>query len=181
MIATGCGYDDGSHPRVLPSLRPNCVDKEDRDHGYAPNAYTADDGRVETAGKIYKQVQSFTCLESAVTETMDMSVETARRAHSSWLRIRRYLRELYDRSIVSLSLKTRMVKAEVIEALCGCVTWTIYQEHYSTLLTAHNRALLCIDGARRKRLDHRMTSNNCVLEITWCENIEITLRARGIL
>ena len=36
--------------------------------------------RVEAAGQIYKQMQSFTYLGGAVTETLDMSVEIARRA-----------------------------------------------------------------------------------------------------
>ena len=63
--------------------------------------------RIEAAGQTYKQVQSFTYLGGAVTETPDMSVEIARR----------YLRELYDQPKVALSLKTRLVKAEAIEAL----------------------------------------------------------------
>ena len=67
--------------------------------------------RVEAAGKTYKHVQSFTYLGGAVTETPDMSVEIA------------YLRELYDQLKIVLSLKTRMVKAEAIEAfLHGCST-----------------------------------------------------------
>ena len=79
--------------------------------------------RVEAAGKIYKQVQSFAYLGGAVAETPDMSVEIARWVRACWMRIRRYLRELYDQPKVALSLKTRMVKAEAIEALLyGCNT-----------------------------------------------------------
>ena len=73
--------------------------------------------RVEATGQIHKQVQSFTYLEGAVTETPDMSVEIARRTRACWMRIRRYLRELYDQPKVALSLKIRMVKTEAIEAL----------------------------------------------------------------
>ena len=72
--------------------------------------------RIEAAGQIYKQVQSFTYLGGAVTETPDMSVEIARRTRACWTRIRRYSRELYGQPKVALSLKTRMVKAEAIEA-----------------------------------------------------------------
>ena len=36
--------------------------------------------RVEATGRIYKQMQSFTYLGGAVTETLDMSVEITRRA-----------------------------------------------------------------------------------------------------
>ena len=73
--------------------------------------------RVEPAGQIYKQVQSFTYLEGAVTETPDMSVEIATWARVCWMRIRQYLRELNNQPKVALSLKNRMVKAETIEAL----------------------------------------------------------------
>ena len=73
--------------------------------------------RVEVAGQTYKPVQSFTYLRGAVNETPDMFVEIAKWTHACWIRIRRYLRELYDQPKVALSLKIRMVKAEAIEAL----------------------------------------------------------------
>ena len=104
--------------------------------------------RIEAAGQIYKQVQSFTSLGGAVTKTPDMSVEIARRTRACWMRIRRYQQELYDQLKVALSLKTRMVKAEAIEALLyGCSTWTLHQEHYAKLHTVHHRVLLRIIGA----------------------------------
>ena len=138
--------------------------------------------RIEAAGQIYKQVQSFTYLGGAVTETPDMSVEIARRTRACWMRIRRYSRELYGQPKVALSLKTRMVKAEAIEALLyGCSTWTLHQEHYAKLRTIHHWVLLRIIGAERKRPDHRMTSYNRALEITGCEIIETTLRTRRLL
>ena len=139
--------------------------------------------RVEAAGQTYKQVQSFTYLGGAVTEVLDMSVEIARRTRACWMRIRRYLRELYDQPKVALSLKTRMVKAEAIEAplLYGCSTWTLRQEHYAKLRTVHHRVLLRIIGAQRKRPGHRMTRYNRALEITLRESIETTLRTRRLL
>ena len=74
--------------------------------------------RVEAAGQIYKQVQSFTYLGGAVTETpYNMFVKIARRTRACWVRIRRYLRELYDQPKEALSLKTRMAKTEAIEVL----------------------------------------------------------------
>ena len=79
--------------------------------------------QIKAAGQTYKQVQSFTYLGGAVTEVPDMSVEIARRTRACWIRIRWYLRDLYDQLEVALSLKTRMVKAEAIEALLyGCST-----------------------------------------------------------
>ena len=138
--------------------------------------------RIEAAGEIYKHVQSFTYLGGGVTKTPDMSVEIARRTRACWMRIRRYSRELYDQPKDALSLKTRMVKAEAIEALLyGCSTCTLRQEHYAKLRTVHHRVLLRIIGAQRKRPDNRMTSYNRALEITRCESIETTLRTRRLL
>ena len=138
--------------------------------------------QIEAAGQIYKQVQSFTYLGGAVTETPDMSVENARRTRACWTRIRRYSRELYGQPKVALSLKTRMVKAEAIEALLyGCSTWILRQEHYAKLRTVHHRVLLRIIGAQRKRPDHRTPLYNRALEITGCESIETTLRTRRLL
>ena len=112
-----------------------------------------------------------------MTATPDMSVEIARRARACWIRIRRYLRELYDQPKDTLSLKTQMVKTEAIEALLyGCSTWTLRQEHYAKLRTVHHRVLLRIIGVQRKRPDHRTTSYNRALKITRCESIETTLR-----
>ena len=138
--------------------------------------------RIEAAWQIYKQVQSFTHLGGAVTETPVMSIEIARQTRACWMRIRRYSRELYGQPKVALSLKTRMVKAEATEALLyGCSTWTLRQEHYAKLRIVHHRVLLRIIGAQRKRPDHRMTLYNRALEITGCEGIETTLRTRRLL
>ena len=129
-----------------------------------------------------EQVQSFTYLGGAVTKTPDMSVEIARRTRACWMRIRRYSRELYDQPKVAFSLKTRMVKAEAIEALLyGCSTCTLRQDHYAKLRTVHHRVLLRIIAAQRKRPDHRMTSYNRALEVTRCESIELTMRTRRLL
>ena len=138
--------------------------------------------RVEAAWQTYKQVQPFTYLGGAVTETPDMSVEIARWTCAYWMRTRRYLRELYHQPKVALSLKIRMVKAEAIKVLLyGCSTWTLHQEHYAKLLTVHRRVLLRIIGTQRKRPDHRVTSYNRALEITRCESIDTTLRTRRLL
>ena len=135
--------------------------------------------QIKAAGQTYKQVQYFTYLGGALTEVPDMSVEIARRTRACWMRIRRYLLELYYQPKVALSLTTRVVKAETIEALLyGCSTWTLRQEHYARLRTLHHGVLLRVIGTQRKRPDHRMTSYNHALEITGCESIETTLRTR---
>ena len=116
-----------------------------------------------------------------MTESPDMSVEIARRTRACWMRIRWYLRELYDKPKVALTLKTRMVKIEAIEALLyGCSTWTVRQEYYDKLRTVHYRVLLRIIGTQRKRLDHRMILYNRALEITRRKSIETTLHTRRL-
>ena len=138
--------------------------------------------QVEAAGQTYKQVQPFTYLGGTVTEIPDTSVEIARRIRACWMRIRGYLRELYDQPKCALSLKTRMVKAEAIKALLyGCRTWTLRQEHYAKLRNVHHRVLLRIIGAQSKISDHRMTSYSRALKITRCESIETKLRRRRLL
>ena len=43
----------------------------------------------------------------------------------------------------SFTLEVRMPKAEVKETLLhGCVTWTLRQEHFAELRTAHHNFLL---------------------------------------
>ena len=99
-----------------------------------------------------------------MTEIPDMSVGIARRTRAWWMRIRRYSRELYGQPKVALSLKTRMVKAEAIEALpYECSTWTLRQERYTKIRTVHHRGLLRMIGAQRRRQDYRITSYSRVL------------------
>ena len=106
--------------------------------------------QVETAGQTYKKVQSFTYLGSAVAEILEMSVEIAKRTRACWMRIRWYVRELYGQPKVALSLKTRMVKTEAIEALLyGCSTWTLRQQRYGKLRTVYHQVLPRIIGAPR--------------------------------
>ena len=111
-----------------------------------------------------------------------MFAEIARRTRACWMHIRRYLRELYDQPKVALSFKTRMVKAEAVEApLYGCSTGTLCREHYSKFCAVHHRVLLRIIGAQRKRSFHRMASYNGALETTECGSIETMLRTRRTL
>ena len=82
-----------------------------------------------------------------MAETPDMSVKIARQTRACWMRIRRYIHELYDQPKVAISLKTRMVKTVAIEAVrYRCSTWTVHQEHYAKLRTVHHQVLLRIIG-----------------------------------
>ena len=136
--------------------------------------------QVGVAGQTYKQVQLFPCLEGAMTETRDMSTCITRRTRACWMRIRWYLRKLDGQLKVSLSLKTRMIKAEPIEALLyGCSTWTLPGTLLLQTSTPYTTGS-CF-AAHCKRLDHRMASNNRALGITACESIGTTLCARRLL
>ena len=159
----------------------NRASEEDRDHAYAPlTAYTVDDG-ASRRNRANIQTSAILHLPRGRRDRPDMPVEIARRTRACWMRIRLYLRELYDQPKVALSLKTRMVKPEVIEApLYEYSTWTPPPPGTlcRNLRTVHHRVLLRIIGAQRKRPDHRMTSYDRALEITRCKNIETTLRTR---
>ena len=52
-------------------------------------------GRVEYIF-IIKQVQSFTYLGGVVSESRDISVDSARRTRAFWVRIKRYTRKHHD-------------------------------------------------------------------------------------
>ena len=52
-------------------------------------------GRVEYMF-IIKQVQSFTYLGGVVSESRDISIDSARRTRAFWVRIKRYTSELHD-------------------------------------------------------------------------------------
>ena len=107
-----------------------------------------------------------------MTEAPNMFAKITRRTHACWMRVRRYLRELYDQPIVVVFLKTQMVKAEAIEVLLyGCSTWTLRQKRYAQLRTVYHCVLFRTMGVQRKRPDDRMTSYNRALEITRCESI----------
>ena len=114
---------------------------------YVSTAYNADDGVSRSSRANLQKCAILHLPRGAVTETPDVSVEIARQTRACWMRIRRYLRDLYDQPKVALSLKTRMLKAEAIETLLyGCSTWTLPQEHYAKLRTVHHRVLLRSSG-----------------------------------
>ena len=94
----------------------NRVGEEDRDHAYGPpTAYTADDG-ANRSSRANIHTSAILHLPRGRRGRPDMSVEIARRTRACWMRIRLYLQELYDQPKIALSLKTRMVKPEAIEA-----------------------------------------------------------------
>ena len=82
--------------------------------------------RIEAAGQRYKQTTEFVYLGGAISESADLDIEIKRRFGAAWARVRKYSSQLYDRRNARLSLKIRLFKAEVMEAmLYGCATWTM--------------------------------------------------------
>ena len=82
-------------------------------------------------------------------------LEMKRRIQLAWACYNRFKRQLYDMEDVPLTLKVRILKAEVVETLpYGCVTWTLCQEHFAELRTAHHNLFLQIIGFQsRQRTD----------------------------
>ena len=116
-----------------------------------------------------------------MTETPDMSVEIARRTRACMLDAHQAVptgevqptesRALpQDPNGKSRGNRSPPVWMQYVDPPPGTLRQTPY--------TVHNRVLLRIFGAQRKRPDHRMTAYNLALEITRCESIETTLRTR---
>ena len=138
--------------------------------------------RIEAAGQRYKQTTEFVYLGGAISESADLDIEIKRRIGAAWASVRKYSSQLYDRRNARLSLKTRLFKAEVMEAmLYGCATWTMRSQDFSSLRTAHHKLLLRIIGFRRKdRIGYKPLSYREVLERTGSERIETTIRKRQL-
>ena len=64
--------------------------------------------------------------------------------------------------------------------LYGCVTWTLGQEHFAELQTAHHNLLLRIIGFQRRRIDHLMSYAKA-LKKAQCESVETTIPKRRLL
>ena len=133
--------------------------------------------RIEAVGQRYKQTPEFVHLGGAISESADLDIEIKRRIDAAWASVRKYSFQLYDRWDARLSLKIRLFKAEVMEAmLYGCATWTMRSQDFSSLRTAHHKLLLRIIGFRRKdRIGYEPLSYREVLERTGSERIETTI------
>ena len=113
-----------------------------------------------------------------------MSTEIVRVTRVCWMRIRRNPLKLYDQLELALSLKTRLVKAEVIEALLyGCSIRGPFARNTTPNSAPYTTGFrFALSGhSASKRPDHQMTSYNRALEITEWESTEITLRTRRLL
>ena len=121
-------------------------------------------------------------LGGAISESAGLNIEIKRRIGAAWASVRKYSSQLYDRRNARLSLKIRLFKAEVMEAmLYGCATWTMRSQDFSSLRTAHHKLLLRIIGFRRKdRIGYKPLSYREVLERIGSERIETTIQKRQL-
>ena len=79
--------------------------------------------RIEAAGQRYKQTTESVYLGGVISESADLDIEIKRRIGTAWASVRKYISQMYDRRNARLSLKIRLFKAEVMEAmLYGCAT-----------------------------------------------------------
>ena len=139
--------------------------------------------RIETVGQRYtKQTVEFVYLDGAIRESADLDTEMKRRIGAAWASVRKYSSQLYDRRNARLSLKIRLFKAEVIEAmLYRCATWAMRYQDFSSLRAAHNKLLLRIIGFRCKgHTGYKPLSYGEVLERTGSERIETTIWKRQL-
>ena len=109
--------------------------------------------RLEAAGQRYKQTCEFVYLGGAIGKSADLDTGIKRYIGATWASVRRYSSQFYDRRNARLSLKIRLFKVEVVEAmLYGYSTWTIRSQDFSSLRSAHHKLLLRVIGFRRKDL-----------------------------
>ena len=137
---------------------------------------------VEAAGQVYNQTKEFAYLWGNVNHNAELSIEVDRCIRNAWCSFRNYTLELYDRPSAPLELKTRMLRAEVLETmLYDCVTWNSRACHYDTLRRPHHRFLtLCIGWRKQNHTDHPISYLGTLIK-TESESIEATSRRRWIL
>ena len=127
---------------------------------------------VEAAGQVYSQTNEFVYHGGNVNHNADLSIGVDRRIRNAWCSFRKY----------TLELRTRMLRAEVLETmLYGCITWSPRACQYDTLRRAHHRFSTCCIGWRKhKRASHPISYLDTLIK-TGSESIDATLRRRRIL
>ena len=72
---------------------------------------------VGAASQVYNQTSEFVYLGENVNHNVDLSIEVNRRIRNAWCSFQKYTLGLYDRPSAPLELKTRMLRAEVLETI----------------------------------------------------------------
>ena len=116
----------------------------------------------------------------AISESANLDTEIKRRIGAAWASVRKYSSQLYDRRNARLSLKTRLFRTEVMEAmLYGCATWTMRSRDFSCLRTTRHKLRLRIIGFGCKdRIGYKSLSFEELLGRTDSERIETTIWKR---
>ena len=124
---------------------------------------------IGAAGQRYRHTTQFLYLGGIIHKNAGLWLKIEQRTRLMWACFKRFRPELYDRETAPISLKIRMLKAEVIETLSyGCVTWTIGAELFAKLRTVHHQILLWVIGfQRRQRADYTLSYAE-VLRNTQC-------------
>ena len=137
---------------------------------------------VEAAGQVYNQTNDFVFLGGNVNHNANLSIEVDRGIRNAWCSFRKFTLELYDRPSAPLELKTRVLRAEILETLLyGCVTWSPRACHYGTPRRAHDRFVTrCIGWRKHNRADHPISYLDTLIKIG-SQSTEVTLRRRRIL
>ena len=79
------------------------------------------------------------------------------------------------------TLKVRLLNVEVMGTLCCTFVFTLGQEHFAELRTAHHNLLLRVMGfQRQKRTDHLMSYAKALTKAQ-CEIVETTICKRRLL
>ena len=137
---------------------------------------------VEPAGQKHMQTMQFLHLGGLVDASADIMPTIKRRIRLASACFNQFKRELYDMEDATFTLKVRMLKAEVMETLLyGCVTWTLGQEHFAELRTAHHTLLLRIIGFQRRQHTDHLMSYVKALKKAQCESVETTILKRRLL
>ena len=136
---------------------------------------------ITTAGQTYNQVHQFIYLGGLITEDADITRDINRRTKIAWGCFRKFSTELFDRPSTPLRLKARLLKAEAMELLYGCMTWAPRNTYYRQLRTTHDRFLQRTIGYRPVHGTYRKMSYAKALKKTGSQSVEAIIPQRRLL
>ena len=94
---------------------------------------------IEAAGQVCNQTNEFVNLGGNTNHNAELPIEINLRIRNAWCSFRKNTLKQYDRPSVPLELRTRMLRAEVLETmLYGSVMWSPRARHYVALRQAHH-------------------------------------------
>ena len=128
-------------------------------------------------------MNEFVYLGGNINHNTDLPIEVNRRIRNAWCSFRKYTLGLYGLPRAPLELKTRMLRAEVLETMLyrGCVTWSPRACRCATLHRAHHSVRTrCIGWQNNNRTDHAVSCLNTPMK-TASESMKAIMRRRRIL